>query len=226
MTEEQWLNATDPSAMLAFLRATNLGSERKLRLFAVACCRAVWRSIPLGGCRAAVVAAERYCDGLADVQELESSRAAAEYTVESLTSSMSSVYHSLRAPAFAAACVAGTGGGAVLSVVDELHRGDGGSGNHHRCKVLRDIVGNPFHPLLAIDPAWLTWSNGIVKRLAGAAYQERALPDGILDVARFAVLADALTDAGCTDTALLEHLRGSGPHVRGCFVVDLLVGKE
>jgi len=65
-----------------------------------------------------------------------------------------------------------------------------------------------------------------VKRLAEAAYAERAVPGGTLDGVRLAVLADALEEAGCTSVEILEHLRGPGPHVRGCFVLDLLLGKE
>jgi hypothetical protein len=61
--------------------------------------------------------------------------------------------------------------------------------------------------------------------LAQAAYDERVLPAGTLDTARLAVLADALEDAGCADADLLGHLRGPGPHVRGCWAVDLLLGK-
>jgi hypothetical protein len=52
------------------------------------------------------------------------------------------------------------------------------------------------------------------------------IPAGTLDKDRLAVLADALEDAGCDDAVLLDHLRGPGPHVRGCFVVDLLTGRE
>jgi hypothetical protein len=52
------------------------------------------------------------------------------------------------------------------------------------------------------------------------------LPDGRLDAARLAILADALEDAGCTRAEVVEHLRGPGPHVRGCWVVDLILGKE
>ena len=61
--------------------------------------------------------------------------------------------------------------------------------------------------------------------LAHAAYDERTLPSGHLDPARLAVLSDALEDAGCTDAAVLGHLRGPGPHVRGCHVLDLLLGR-
>jgi hypothetical protein len=93
--------------------------------------------------------------------------------------------------------------------------------------LLRDIFGNLFRPPPAINPAWLTWGNGTVKQLAQAVYEERALPSGHLDPARLAVLADALLDAGCPqDHALLLHLRGPGPHVRGCIAVDRLTGRE
>jgi hypothetical protein len=71
------------------------------------------------------------------------------------------------------------------------------------------------------------WNDGLIVRMAEAIYEEeRALPAGHLDRARLAVLADALTDAGCTDIDLLDHLRSPGPHVRGCWAVDLLLGKE
>jgi hypothetical protein len=56
-------------------------------------------------------------------------------------------------------------------------------------------------------------------------YDARDLPSGHLDAHRLAVLADALTDAGCTDQNILAHCRGPGPHVRGCWVIDLLLGK-
>ena len=62
--------------------------------------------------------------------------------------------------------------------------------------------------------------------LAQAAYDERELPAGTLDTARLGVLADALEESGCDQADLLAHLRGPGPHVRGCWAVDLLLGKE
>jgi hypothetical protein len=88
--------------------------------------------------------------------------------------------------------------------------------------LLRCVFGNPFRSL-AIDPAWLT---AMVGSLAQAAYDERELPGGHLDPARLTILADALEEAGCTDSVLLGHLRNPGPHVRGCHVVDLLLGKS
>jgi hypothetical protein len=104
-------------------------------------------------------------------------------------------------------------------------------GGHHRAhhpeyaQLLRDVVGNPFRPVV-LSPAWLTWNEATVARLAQAAYDERELPSGELNNARLAVLADALEEAGCTDADILCHLRGPGPHVRGCWPVDLCLGKS
>jgi hypothetical protein len=87
--------------------------------------------------------------------------------------------------------------------------------------LFRDIIGNPFRSIL-LDPSWLTPT---VLSLAQTAYGNRNLPAGTLDNQRLAVLTDALEDAGATG-AILEHLRSEGPHVRGCFALDLLLGKE
>jgi hypothetical protein len=65
-----------------------------------------------------------------------------------------------------------------------------------------------------------------VARLAQTAYDERHMPEGKLDNGRLAVLADALEEAGSTSEDMLDHLRGPGPHVQGCWVVDLLLGRE
>jgi len=80
-------------------------------------------------------------------------------------------------------------------------------------------VGNPFRPAPHIDPAWLAGNGGTVPKLARAIYDERAFD-------RLPVLADALEDAGCTDADILTHCRSGGEHVRGCWVVDLLLGKD
>jgi hypothetical protein len=90
---------------------------------------------------------------------------------------------------------------------------------------LRDIIGNPFRPV-TVCHAWLAWHNGLVLRLAEAAYQERHLPDGRLDNARLAVLSDALEEAGGQGEQILGHLRSGGDHVRGCWAVDLLLSKS
>jgi hypothetical protein len=84
--------------------------------------------------------------------------------------------------------------------------------------LLRDILGNPFRPVV-LDPAWRT---STVKALAKTAYLRREIPSGVLDPDRLGVLADALADAGCDNEELLGHLRGPGPHVRGCWALDLV----
>jgi hypothetical protein len=91
--------------------------------------------------------------------------------------------------------------------------------------LLLDIIGNPFRPPLAIAPSLLAWRDGTVKRLAEAAYEERVLPAGTLDFGRLAVLADALEEAS-GDAELVGHLRGPEPHYCGCWVVDLLTGRQ
>ena len=88
---------------------------------------------------------------------------------------------------------------------------------HHRqgsVILLRDIFGNPFRPIVA-DPAWLTPT---VQFIAVALYQDRAFD-------RLPILADALEEAGCTNADVLLHCRLPGEHVRGCWVVDLVLGK-
>src|SRR5262249_8421021 len=91
--------------------------------------------------------------------------------------------------------------------------------------LLRDIFGNPFRPLPLLPASLLHWDGGGLVQLPRAADEERPPPEGLRDPARLAVLADALEEAGCTDTEILGHLRGEGPHVRGCFSVDAVLGK-
>ena len=86
---------------------------------------------------------------------------------------------------------------------------------HRQTDLLRDIFGSPFRPIVA-DPAWLTPT---AVAIATAIYADRAFE-------RMPILADALEEAGCTNEDVLLHCRSDGQHVRGCWVVDLLLGKE
>ena len=81
-------------------------------------------------------------------------------------------------------------------------------------------------PLPRIDPSWLTWHDATVGRLAKAVYRERTMPSGAFDPVRLSILADALEEAGCTEPTILGHLRSPGPHVRGCWTLDILAGKR
>jgi hypothetical protein len=92
--------------------------------------------------------------------------------------------------------------------------------------LLRDIFGNPFARRVRLEPAWFAWQGGIVPRLARFAYQERDLPEGALGLGRLGALSDVLEEAGCTEADLLGHLRSPGPHFRGCWALDFVLGKE
>jgi hypothetical protein len=85
--------------------------------------------------------------------------------------------------------------------------------------LIRDLFGDLFRTV-ALASAQRTPT---IVALARAAYDERQLPRGELDLHRLAVLADALEEAGAPDE-MVAHLRSPGPHVRGCFVVDLCLG--
>jgi hypothetical protein len=84
-----------------------------------------------------------------------------------------------------------------------------------QCHLLNDIFGNPFHPA-SFNPAWRTRT---AVNLAHAIYDERAFD-------RMPILGDALEEAGCTNADILDHCRQPGEHVKGCWVVDSVLGKE
>jgi hypothetical protein len=90
--------------------------------------------------------------------------------------------------------------------------------------LLRDVVGIPCRRI-SLEPSLLRWNDGVIAKLALSAYSGRFLPEGTLASSLLAILADALEEAGCTDADILGHLRGPGPHVRGCWPVDLCLGK-
>jgi hypothetical protein len=85
--------------------------------------------------------------------------------------------------------------------------------------LLRDVFASPFVQSPRVDPAWLSWNDGTVVKLARGIYEERAFD-------RMPVLADALEEAGCHEEMILAHCRGPGPHIRGCWVMDRILAKE
>ena len=229
MTESEWLECTDPTPMLEFLRGK--ASDRKLRLFAVSCCRRIWQMVTDERLHKAIEVLAEFADGQTYEEQLGSAAEAAEaveddafttgahVTEEAACAVRAAIYDKLvETASYAAraiACNAGDYGSPAWETVKEGE-------TVAQCGLLNDIFGNPFRPL-TIDSAWLTPT---VTTLATAAYEERILPSGQLDPARLAVLSDALEEAGCDHADILSHLRSPGPHVRGCWVVDLLLGKE
>jgi hypothetical protein len=87
----------------------------------------------------------------------------------------------------------------------------------YQCNLLLDIFGNPFRPI-TLDLAWLTWHDGLLVSMAQQMYDSRDFSD-------MPILADGLEEAGCSNQDILAHCRSGGEHVRGCWVVDLLLGK-
>lgn len=286
MTEQDWLASDDPMAMLRYLRTGRLiqsesvgihigpllcCTDRKLRLFACACCRH-WqlptddtpcpqcngtgrRHIGSGfiddcGCcdggrinlqMAAVEVAERYADGKATREELDK---------------------------------AAIGNGVCLPIARVLAESFAGANRtfwnkdfipHAQAAILRDIFGNPFRPvaLMLEEPVDVFAAIDVLgcelRRNTGADYLPRSiltptvreLAQGIYDeraFERMPILGDALEDAGCDNEDILAHCRGEercytnlhggevygakvwhplrGLHVRGCWALDLVLGKE
>jgi hypothetical protein len=197
LTEAEWLTGTDWLTLFAFARP--FLSERKQRLL---WCHQLRRHRPAVGrpCdRALVELAEAYADGRARREELEAAHARALAWKELI----------LAMDFEAIAC--------ARSVTDaaRVPLGDGVWGTP---SLLREFVGNPFRPV-RVEPAWLRWAGGTVVKLAQAIYEERAFD-------RLPILADALEEAGCDNGDILAHLRSPGPHVRGCWAVDLLTGRQ
>jgi hypothetical protein len=227
MTESEWLACTDPREMLAALHAAGLLPERKARLFAAACCRRIWPPLEEGPARRAIEVAERYADGRAEEGELAGAVSDADATPGGTSLPEGSVGQAVRSAIFLdassaayyaafGACCRG-GGGQFVALLGAVAAEQG-----TQAGLLRDLCGNPFR-LVTLSLACLTPQ---VVALAQAAYDQREVPAGTLDLARLAVLADALEDAGCTAEDILDHLRGPGPHVRGCWALDLLLGKS
>jgi hypothetical protein len=198
MTEAEWICCQDPQKMLEFLGGH--ASERKLLLFGVACC---WHCADTDEeiCLRRFAAAEAFAEGKLELAELRQHWAIQGAKRGQPESPQKWAWDWARQ-------------GAEAPPALEL-----------QAQLLRDIFGNPFRPL-NINEYWLGWQEGTIPRLAAAAYENRRFPEGTLNGACLAVLADALEEAGCDDRQVLDHLRLRQLHVRGCFVLDLLLGKE
>ena len=228
MTEVEWLACTDPQKMPNFLRPTK-ASDRKLRLFVCACCRRIWHKLTDKQSRRAVEVAERLADGQADPAEVAAARTEIEellrikdqaYIEEAQLSEAASLYGYMdqRPRLLAESAVAKDVTTKWVNFAVDA-RNNLPADNRPLVEFLHDIFGlRPFRPV-TIPPSSLVWNDGMAVKLAQGIYDDRAFD-------RLPVLADALEEAGCTERSILDHLRGPGPHVRGCHVVDLILAKE
>jgi hypothetical protein len=227
MTEAQWDTCSNPQKMLTFLRGK--ASERKLRLYGCAICRHVWHLFTDERSRRAVDMAERYADGLVSREEMTAANQAASDARDLAVGPASDAPRRHRSRVGRCTSWAAynltdlpEGPGQVWATVEEAsaYALDAEQG---RCRenaragaaLLRDIF-NPFRPVF-LDLSWLTPN---VLSLARVIYDERRFGE-------CPVLADALEDASCENQEILRHLRRPGQvHVRGFFVVDLLLQRE
>ncbi len=216
-----WEQADHPISLMALVvpddRSTRgAANQRRLRLLLCACTRLVWADLPDDQCRKAVEAAERVADGDGSVATL----ARRWNSLERLGRDLFTRWHQpggagLKAAWEAAdlckfvciepvsACNVHTG------LPDGLHL-------PATLAVIRDLFPDPAAPPARVPKRWRT---ATVIALAQGCYDAR-------DFSRLPVLADALEDAGCDSEPLLAHLRGPGPHVRGCWAVDAVLGKS
>lgn len=253
MTEAEWLTVSDPQPMLRHLIGTDeprvqeveefpdtRASDRKLRLFACACYHRVSHLLPHPVARATVEVAERFADGAASAAEFLNAEAVVRelrIALEPRWRASDGAERITLHPTHAALALAGVvcwrePQKAAWYAASNAHREvpylanpgvDVHSKRHWECEVaekraqcelLREIFGNPFRSV-AFARDWRTDAANLVAR---RMYDSR-------DFGRMPILADALKDAGCNDEHLLSHCRNPGPHVFGCWVVDLMLGK-
>jgi hypothetical protein len=218
MTEAEWLECGEAWQLDNAVREQV--STRKVRLFLAACCRSVWNSLP-ADCHKVIQVNELFADGQVGPKEMESACLACRGISTNLEMRVIESMMAWR-PSFTplnevALERAGKAGDISPNTLARFAAG--------HADLFREVIGNPFRPV-SINQSWLDWNDSAVVRLAQAAYDERELSSGHLDTHRLAILADALEEAGCSDAEVLTHLRDPGPHVRGCWVLDLLLGKQ
>jgi hypothetical protein len=228
VSDNDWLNETHPFYMLEWWRYFHgEPSTRKQRLLACASCRLVWHLFTDSGLREAIESAESFADG--GVAECELRRLHEQAHALGLArgeplSTMSSdvpgrqtVVDSWRVAHAAAECAQTDNllfGNAMHYVAE-----DGGRGRDtedaRQAALVREILGDSTRPI-EFDPRWLT---STVIDLARTIYVDRAFE-------RLPILADALMDAGCDSDEIINHCRSEGPHVLGCWLVDMILGNK
>jgi hypothetical protein len=234
MTEAEWIacDGEDTGDMHELL--TGKGSDRKLRLFACACCRRIWDRLGDERSRRAVEVAERFADGACDQAALtaawqEAEQAASEVrdvphevpdaASDEFDDEYSNLPYNAALAAHWCAIQAPTNDGvaefASHAAFYAQRAVDPVAECRAQAKLICDVLGGSTD-LPRLDPSWLTSD---VLALARGIYAEKAFD-------RMPILADALQDAGCDNAEVLNHCRDANQvHVRGCWVLDLLLGK-
>jgi hypothetical protein len=253
MTESEWCECVDPWRMLAYLG--DRAGARKKRLFACACVRRIWPLLADKRLRRAVRVAERFANEQVSEQHLEDARLVVDRLCEELQEVVRKragwrvrAFHAaslavqgllaveeprlerprdVREPpdVVTATRIARTAArtsearreerhGTVSPVPAEPPRGLEAL---EAVELLREIFGNPFRPV-SVDPHWLDWNEHAAARMVRAIFDKRRFRD-------LPLLADILEEAGCDDAHVLEHCRTPVVHVRGCWVVDVLLGR-
>ena len=216
MTEAEWLATEDVKPLIAYLvdslpeaRRYDWGArERRKWLFILACADPIWPLLPVEQ-----QLALKLFDP--DAQEVldDDSRHARWSTALEVEWDHAGLLFALNFDQVDSFCQVAVEIAAARHAVDRENWSR--REQREQTKIFRDIFGNPFR-LVAFDSAWRTPT---VTSLAQAIYDERRFAD-------LPILADALEDAGCTSADVLEHCRTPGEHVRGCWVVDLVLGKS
>jgi hypothetical protein len=229
MSMPDWLMTINPTPMLHYLDGRMSG--RKMRLLVAGACLRINHLLP-DRCRIAATALELYADSLISTEKYREAWGQAEiecrmcatdppdatmYAAESVLIPSPPTTPSVESALSIAAMAYGTDAASrvseeVYDTAQELNRSFAAEEQAH---LVRCLFGNPFTPV-NLNSAWLT---STVLALAHGIYSEKAF-DGM------PILADALQDAGCDNEDILSHCRSDGSHVRGCWVVDLLLGKE
>jgi hypothetical protein len=223
----EWEAERSPLRLIAQLRTPRF--NRQLRLFACGCCRQFWHLLSAPESRRAVEIAERFADGQATLEEQAEAGKAAHRAHRAIQTreTFDATARAAGAAADSAARHARTAANSVASALKDVLLNEHGPWNGgcfespQACNLLRDLV--PIPPQAtggSLPPASvLAWSNEMALRIAERVYAER-------DFTSLPLLADALEEAGCSDARLLEHCRAPGPHVRGCWALDLLLSKD
>jgi len=214
MTKKEWQRSVDCRDLLH--DAESLFCEhpdtRLPRLLACAACRLLWKDLTDPRSRRAVEIAERYSDGDATRKELSAANRDATAAFREARGTPSSQ------PTGAAVKASRPNNlqGAMIETLVHISGGRDNPWEEALHSMIHDVFDNRFFRIVRLEPGLRT---STVTALALQMYESR-------DFSAMPILADALQDAGCDNDEVLNHCRGAGPHVRGCWVVDLVLRKE